>query len=219
MNPSRHGPSTDAPRPPAPGCRRGPRAGPGDAGRGLRLGPGYSILIALSECPVRPVPCGHAGMYGRHRPWWPRPGSPAGVGASHAPAATMLRRPVDLRRYRRMLSERQPTDRTTPHDPRRRVKYVRRLDQVQQLSPEQRDRLGPVEARYVFRANDYYLGLIDWDDPESSWRSSKPCARFRTFGSSGSVPRCRRSIRIAYSTTPTCRQRSVRTRPPSSGST
>ena len=117
MNPSRHGPSTDAPRPPAPGCRRGPRAGPGDAGRGLRLGPGYSILIALSECPVRPVPCGHAGMYGRHRPWWPRPGSPAGVGASHAPAATMLRRPVDLRRYRRMLSERQPTDRTTPHDP------------------------------------------------------------------------------------------------------
>ena len=55
-------------------------------------------------------------------------------------------------------------------DTRRRVKYVRRLNQVAQLSPEQRDRLGPVEAQYVFRANDYYLGLIDWDDPEDSIR-------------------------------------------------
>ena len=64
-----------------------------------------------------------------------------------------------------MQSKHQPTDATPPGDPRKRVKYVRRLDQVKQLSPEQQDRLGPVEARYVFRANDYYLGLIDWDDP------------------------------------------------------
>ena len=69
-----------------------------------------------------------------------------------------------------MLSTNQPTDATTPNDTRSRVKYVRRLDQVAQLSPEQRGRLGPVEARYVFRANDYYLGLIDWDDPEDSIR-------------------------------------------------
>ena len=54
----------------------------------------------------------------------------------------------------------------TPDTPKRRVKYVRKLDQVEQLTPEQRDRLGPVAARYVFRANDYYLDLIDWDDPE-----------------------------------------------------
>ena len=54
----------------------------------------------------------------------------------------------------------------TPDKPKRRVKYVRKLDQIEQLTPEQRDRLGPVAARYVFRANDYYLGLIDWDDPE-----------------------------------------------------
>ena len=69
-----------------------------------------------------------------------------------------------------MKSEHQPTNATTPNDTRRRVKYVRRLNQVAQLSPEQRDRLGPVEAQYVFRANDYYLGLIDWDDPEDSIR-------------------------------------------------
>ena len=46
----------------------------------------------------------------------------------------------------------------------RRVKYVRKLEQVTQLPPEERDRLGPVATRYVFRANDYYLGLIDWED-------------------------------------------------------
>ena len=69
-----------------------------------------------------------------------------------------------------MQSEREATDATTPNETRTRVKYVRRLDQVTQLSAEQRDRLGPVEARYVFRANDYYLDLIDWDDPEDPIR-------------------------------------------------
>ena len=72
---------------------------------------------------------------------------------------TRLEKPVQ--------SERQPT---APNETRARVKYVRRLDQVTQLNREQRDRLGPVEARYVFRANDYYLGLIDWDDPEDPIR-------------------------------------------------
>ena len=47
----------------------------------------------------------------------------------------------------------------------KRVKYVRKLDQIEQLSAQERDRLAPVTDRYVFRANDYYLGLIDWDDP------------------------------------------------------
>ena len=76
----------------------------------------------------------------------------------------------DVRLQKRMQSERRPTDATAPNDIRTRVKYVRRLDQVTQLTPKQRDRLGPVEARYVFRANDYYLGLIDWDDPEDPIR-------------------------------------------------
>ncbi len=51
-----------------------------------------------------------------------------------------------------------------------RVKYVRRLDQVDQLSAQERERLGPVADRYVFRANDYYLGLIDWNDPDDPIR-------------------------------------------------
>ena len=51
-----------------------------------------------------------------------------------------------------------------PNQPRR-VKYVRRLDQVEQLPADVRARLQPVAERYVFRANDYYLKLIDWTDP------------------------------------------------------
>ena len=52
----------------------------------------------------------------------------------------------------------------------KRVQYIRKLDQVEQLSAQERDRLGPVASRYVFRANDYYLGLIDWDDPDDPIR-------------------------------------------------
>lgn len=47
-----------------------------------------------------------------------------------------------------------------------RVKYVRRLDKVTGLNPEAKARLQPVTEKYAFRANDYYLGLIDWNDPE-----------------------------------------------------
>ncbi len=47
----------------------------------------------------------------------------------------------------------------------RRVKYVRNLDKVQNVPAEERARIQKVADRYVFRANDYYLGLIDWEDP------------------------------------------------------
>ena len=69
-----------------------------------------------------------------------------------------------------MQSEDQTRRKPTRDETRKRVRYVRRLDQIEQLSPEQRDRLGPVAARYVFRANDYYLDLIDWDDPDDPIR-------------------------------------------------
>ena len=46
----------------------------------------------------------------------------------------------------------------------KRVRYVRRIDRIPQIPPDVAARLGPVAERYVFRANNYYLGLIDWDD-------------------------------------------------------
>ncbi|HEB83971.1 MAG TPA: KamA family radical SAM protein [Bacteroidetes bacterium] len=52
----------------------------------------------------------------------------------------------------------------------RRVRYLRRIDQVAQLSEEERRRLRPVCERYAFRANDYYLNLINWADPKDPIR-------------------------------------------------
>lgn len=47
-----------------------------------------------------------------------------------------------------------------------RVKYVRDIDKLTNIPPAERSRLKKVAERYVFRANDYYLGLINWDDPD-----------------------------------------------------
>lgn len=52
----------------------------------------------------------------------------------------------------------------------RRVRYVRSLDQMEQIPPDVRAKLKAVAERYVFRANDYYLGLIDWNDPNDPIR-------------------------------------------------
>ena len=52
----------------------------------------------------------------------------------------------------------------SPHKP----SYITRLDQVPELSAGERRRLGPVSDKYVFRTNDYYQSLIDWDDPARS---------------------------------------------------
>jgi KamA family protein len=46
------------------------------------------------------------------------------------------------------------------------VKYIRRLDQVPEIPSDEVARLQPVTEEYVFRANDYYLRLIDWNDPD-----------------------------------------------------
>ncbi len=45
------------------------------------------------------------------------------------------------------------------------VRYVRRVDELASLSADEGAALQRVADRYAFRANDYYLGLIDWADP------------------------------------------------------
>lgn len=52
----------------------------------------------------------------------------------------------------------------------RRVRYIRDVDHIPQLSPVEREALRRVTERYALRANDYYLGLIDWDDPDDPIR-------------------------------------------------
>ena len=50
------------------------------------------------------------------------------------------------------------------------VKYINRIEQVTQLTPAAREELKQVTRKYKFRANDYYLGLINWDDPHDPIR-------------------------------------------------
>jgi KamA family protein len=49
-------------------------------------------------------------------------------------------------------------------------KYVTRLDRVAGLSHEERRALVPVADRFEFRASEYYLSLIDWNDPHDPLR-------------------------------------------------
>lgn len=44
-------------------------------------------------------------------------------------------------------------------------RYVTKCEQLAELSNDERVLLAPVCARYAFRANSYYLSLINWDDP------------------------------------------------------
>lgn len=52
----------------------------------------------------------------------------------------------------------------------RRVQYITDLSQVPEIPEEERKRLESVAGRYAFRVNDYYLSLIDWDDPNDPIR-------------------------------------------------
>ncbi|AZO94156.1 KamA family radical SAM protein [Halocella sp. SP3-1] len=45
------------------------------------------------------------------------------------------------------------------------VKYFTNLDQLEDISAKEKEKLKKVSERYPFRANDYYLSLIDWNDP------------------------------------------------------
>ncbi len=51
-----------------------------------------------------------------------------------------------------------------------RVKYLTKLSQVEQFSPEELKKLQKVEKKYRFRTNTYYLSLINWDDPDDPIR-------------------------------------------------
>lgn len=50
------------------------------------------------------------------------------------------------------------------------VKYVTKLEQVTQLTEEERAQVEPVTDRFVFRTNEYYQSLINWDDPKDPIR-------------------------------------------------
>jgi lysine 2,3-aminomutase len=48
--------------------------------------------------------------------------------------------------------------------------YIQRISNIAQLTEEEREALKRVEKKFAFRSNDYYLSLIDWDDPDDPIR-------------------------------------------------
>ncbi len=48
--------------------------------------------------------------------------------------------------------------------------YLTDIERLEGLSPEERGRLKEVSETFAFRANNYYLSLIDWNDPDDPIR-------------------------------------------------
>ncbi len=51
------------------------------------------------------------------------------------------------------------------------TRYLTKLEQIEQLSKQEKTELKKVTDRFSFRGNDYYLSLIDWDDPNDPIRN------------------------------------------------
>jgi lysine 2,3-aminomutase len=49
-------------------------------------------------------------------------------------------------------------------------KYITSLDRIPQIPQEEKERLKKITDKYVFRVNDYYLSLIDWNNPNDPIR-------------------------------------------------
>jgi lysine 2,3-aminomutase len=54
--------------------------------------------------------------------------------------------------------------------PPKRPQYITRIDNIKSLSQQEIDELRPVTEKFVFRTNDYYQSLINWDDPKDPIR-------------------------------------------------
>jgi len=52
----------------------------------------------------------------------------------------------------------------------KRIKYITDIDKIKQLTPDEKNALRKVSSRYPLRVNNYYLNLINWDDPNDPIR-------------------------------------------------
>lgn len=49
-------------------------------------------------------------------------------------------------------------------------KYITSVDRIEGLSEKEKEKLREVTGKFAFRSNEYYLSLIDWNDPEDPIR-------------------------------------------------
>ncbi len=50
------------------------------------------------------------------------------------------------------------------------MKYITNISKIEKLTKSERQKLEPITKKFVFRVNDYYLNLIDWDNPKDPIR-------------------------------------------------
>lgn len=50
------------------------------------------------------------------------------------------------------------------------TRYLTRIDEVEHLSAEEKTELRKVADKFAFRCNDYYISLIEWEDPDDPIR-------------------------------------------------
>lgn len=61
-------------------------------------------------------------------------------------------------------------DKINMTEKKKRARFVLNIDKVSHLTDVEKLQLKAVSEKYAFRANDYYLGLIDWNDPNDPLR-------------------------------------------------
>lgn len=49
-------------------------------------------------------------------------------------------------------------------------RYITQIEKIEQLTNEEKEKLKKITDEFVFRVNDYYLNLIDWNDPNDPIR-------------------------------------------------
>ena len=49
-------------------------------------------------------------------------------------------------------------------------KYITKIDKLEGLTEQEKDNLRAVTDKFVFRTNDYYMSLVDWEDPDDPIR-------------------------------------------------
>lgn len=49
-------------------------------------------------------------------------------------------------------------------------RYITDIRKIEAIPEKEREKLAPITDKFVFRVNDYYLSLINWDDPDDPIR-------------------------------------------------
>ena len=80
----------------------------------------------------------------------------------------------DILKQNTLVAKRNKRQQTVPlhkERPAAKVKYLTKIEQLSQINENQQAELKTVAEKFAFRCNDYYLSLIDWNDPDDPIRA------------------------------------------------